>query len=69
MYHRLDASYEVRYGRGRLALGVYNLYNRLNPYYIDFDREYNEETDSLGDGFRRYSLFPFLPSVSYRFSF
>ena len=32
-YHRLDVSYEVDYGRGRLALGFHNMYNRLNPYY------------------------------------
>ena len=69
LYHRIDLSYEVDYGRGRLALGVYNAYNRLNPYYQEFTSRYDQETRSRRVVVRRVSLFPILPSVSYRFSF
>ena len=66
-YHRLDVSYEVDYGRGRLALGFYNAYNRLNPYYIEFETRYDPQAQTEKDGFRHVALFPILPSVSYRF--
>lgn len=69
LYHRLDVSYEVDYGRGRLALGVYNAYNRLNPYYQEFTTRYDPVSQTERHGARRVSLFPVLPSVSYRFSF
>ena len=69
LYHRIDLSYEVDYGRGRLALGVYNAYNRLNPYYQEFTTRYDPATRTERQSARRVSLFPTLPSVSYRFSF
>lgn len=68
-YHRFDLSYEVDYGRGRLALGLYNVYNRLNPYFVEPAVEYDPATQQERDGFRRVSLLPILPSVSYRFAF
>lgn len=66
-YHRLDVSYEVDYGRGRLALGLYNIYNRLNPYYVTYEARYDERLRRTVYGTRRVALFPILPSVSYRF--
>lgn len=66
-YHRVDVAYEVDYGQGRLALGLYNVYNRLNPYYVEFVRARGDAV--ARDRFRFVSLFPILPSVSYRFAF
>lgn len=67
-YHRLDVSFrkvkKVKWGESIWALGVYNVYNRKNPFYYYFGH------DSRGNrALRRVSLFPFLPSVSYQFNF
>ncbi len=67
-YARADVSYEVDYGRGRLALGLYNVTNRLNPFYGTFGEEFREGGQTLSEGTRYVSLFPVLPSVSYRFT-
>jgi len=67
-YHRLDISFqktkERKWGEATWVLGVYNTYNRKNPfyYYIGFD---NRGSRAL----RRVSLFPFIPSVTYSFNF
>jgi hypothetical protein len=66
-YARVDVSYEVDYGRGRLALGLYNATNRLNPFYLQFEPRGSGPLGDRPDGFTYRSLFPVLPSVSYRF--
>ncbi len=66
-YHRLDVSYEVQYGRGRLALGVTNVYNRLNPYFAEYPTSFEAAGTDQGLRVRYVALFPVLPSVSYRF--
>jgi hypothetical protein len=47
------------------VIGIYNLYNRYNPFLINF-----EDSD---DGARtravQYSLFGIVPSISYNFKF
>lgn len=67
-YHRLDISFrrtvKKKWGKSIWTLGVYNAYNRKNPFYYYFGY------DSRGNkALRRVSLFPFLPSVSYSFKF
>jgi hypothetical protein len=46
---------------------VYNLYNRMNPYFIYFGAE------QVNGGFqitaRQVSLFPILPSITWNFEF
>lgn len=64
-YHRLDVSATYRLKRhGRfeheLTLGVYNVYNRYNPYMIIL------EDDGTA---KQYSMFGIIPSVSYNFKF
>ncbi len=67
-YHRLDVSFrrtKVRkWGEGTWTLGVYNVYNRKNPfyYYIGADMRGNR-------ALKRVSLFPFIPSATWSFSF
>ena len=68
-YHRLDINFrfkkEKKWGERTWAVGVYNVYSRQNPFYID--QGYDFETDE--PAFVQYSLFPFIPNVSYSFKF
>lgn len=63
-FHRLDVSlsHEKVWRNGmrrRLNLSVYNAYNRQNPYFIYAVRE------DVGIRFKKLTLFPILPSISY----
>jgi len=67
-YHRLDLGVtmtkEKMRGLRTWALGVYNLYSRRNPFYLDI------ATDSRGNQrFVQYSLFPIIPYITYSFEF
>lgn len=67
-YHRLDISFcrskQTRWGKSSWNLGMYNVYNRKNPFYYYFGR------DSRGNmALKRVSLFQMIPSVSYTFNF
>ena len=67
-YHRLDLSYTItkntKWGESAWSIGVYNLYSRRNPFYLDltYDKQGNRK-------FVQYSLFPIIPSIAYRFKF
>ncbi len=67
LYHRLDLSAnwvkKKRWGERTISVGVYNAYNRQNPYYISF------ETSPTQQRALQNSLFPFMPSFSYSFKF
>ena len=70
-YHRLDvsATWSKKISRGRLtrewSFGIYNLYNRYNPYLIQFeDSQYGRGTKA-----KQYSLFGIVPSVSFNLKF
>ena len=67
-YHRVDInlqhSKEKKWGERIWTLGVYNVYNRRNPFFID--------RDTLPSGskqFVQYTLFPILPAVAYTLRF
>ena len=67
-YHRLDINIqhrkEKKWGERIWTVGVYNAYNRRNPFFID--------RDTFEDGtkqFVQYTLFPILPAISYRLRF
>ena len=72
-YHRLDASVQFkkikRKGSSTFEFGLFNAYNRQNPYSIDFE----DEMILVNGSFiktakvkvKQYSLFPIVPSVSY----
>jgi hypothetical protein len=69
-YHRLDISMQFTKQKKQYErtweIGLYNVYNRKNPFFYDIKSERNV------DGMRKmtlkkYTLFPVLPSVSYRF--
>ena len=70
-YHRLDLNVELqskknenRRWQGTWNFGLYNAYNRNNPYFITTGR--NDEGQRT---FRQISIFPMIPSVSYKFKF
>ncbi|MBI4649617.1 MAG: TonB-dependent receptor [Bacteroidia bacterium] len=66
-YHRLDLSVnfhkKLKWGERILCVGVYNAYNRKNPFFLRFEPR-DDETVLV-----QYSLFPIIPSISYNFKF
>ncbi|HTN46318.1 MAG TPA: TonB-dependent receptor [Flavipsychrobacter sp.] len=66
-YHRLDAGAKFTKVKSKSTrewvLGIYNMYNRRNPFYI-----YSEEKNGITT-FKQISLLGFLPSISYNFKF
>ena len=69
-YHRLDIGFYFEWlgakNQHHLNLGVYNLYNRQNPYYVYrvFDEVYPDD-----NGLKQQNSLPILPSLSYRIIF
>ncbi len=67
-YHRLDLNIEFYKKKRRYerwwVIGAYNVYNRKNPYFI-----YSGRNDNGDRVFKQASLFPVIPSVSWRFKF
>ncbi len=71
-YHRLDLALNwhrqrslfTRRGTSTLTVGVYNVYNRKNPFFM-----YPTTNDEGKELYKHVSLFPILPSVSYYFHF
>ena len=67
-YHRMDLGLtwkkEKKWGERSWSVGVYNLYNRQNPFFITegYDRRGKKQ-------FVQYSLFPFIPYFRYGFKF
>ncbi len=76
-YHRLDVGLnfvkQKRWGERTISIGAYNTYNRKNPFYVylseDFDFEPSTQTLRTDRKLKQVTLFPIIPSLSYRFSF
>jgi outer membrane receptor for ferrienterochelin and colicin len=64
-YHRLDFNVNYGFTKGafehRASVGFYNTYDRLNPFYIQYD--YNR------NNYKSVSLFPIMPAVNYSIKF
>lgn len=76
-FHKLDVG-ATRYGKlwdkykTKLSFGVYNMYNRANPLYLDFKQVYHDPSQSNKPSsivVKQYSLFPFLPFINYSVEF
>jgi len=69
-YHRLDMGFHFHWQgpsvTQHLTLGVYNFYNRKNPFYIYLYEDENFPEDS---GLQQQNGLPILPSISYRVVF
>jgi len=67
-YHRMDISATFTRTSGRFDrswnISIYNVYNRMNPYYLYFD--YNEDNQRV---LKQLSLFTIIPSISYILKF
>lgn len=69
-YHRLDVGInfnkDLKWGTRTWSVGVYNAYNRKNPFFLEFGTVYvrNGPNTSV---LKQYSLFPIIPSISYSF--
>jgi hypothetical protein len=72
-YHRLDFAIQFRKKKKRhertWEFGLYNAYNRRNPFFYDLSEETTDNGTSTRTTLKRYSLFPVLPSFSYNFKF
>ena len=69
-FHRLDLGFSFynayKWGRAKFFIGLYNAYNRNNPFYTELVRDKNNESKFE---FRQFSLLPLLPTLSYSISF
>jgi hypothetical protein len=67
-YHRLDLGVnfnkQKKYGLRTWSWGVYNVYNRMNPFML-----YIEDHGDKPSKLMQLSLFPIIPSLSYRYKF
>lgn len=71
-FHHLDFSFN--FGQAKSAghgfsFGVYNAYNRKNPFFIYFDDYYDSAANARKIRAKQVSLFPLLPWINYRFKF
>jgi hypothetical protein len=73
-YHRMDisATYTPRVNTSKRihsswVFAIYNVYSRLNPYFIYFDQNGSALDGSLRIDAKQVSLFPILPSVTWNF--
>ena len=67
-YHRLDAALNAHWSLGKwqhgLQLGVYNAYNRANPFYLYVDAGSSVKGKAI-----QYTLLPVLPALRYELKF
>lgn len=67
-YHRLDVGVNLHKKIAKWertwSFGVYNMYNRQNPFYLYFSYD-----DAGNRRLTQISLFPLIPSFSYSFKF
>ena len=67
-YHRLDAALNARWGgnkaRHGFQIGVYNAYNRSNPFYLFVDAGSSIKGKAI-----QYTLLPVLPAFRYELKF
>jgi len=67
-YHRMDfaANFhkDKKWGRRTWSIGLYNAYNRQNPFYLYFGSDWNGNRQ-----LKQLSLFPAIPFARYSFKF
>jgi hypothetical protein len=72
-FHRLDLSVQYLHQvtksiKGVMAVSVYNVYNRANPFFYEIGSR-NENIGDYTKVLKRTSLFPIMPSISYSIQF
>lgn len=74
-YHRADISVTYKFPsknnrwKSSLNFSVYNVYNRMNPYFIYIDVQTDLQNYSITTKAKQVSLFSILPSITYNFNF
>lgn len=75
-YHRLDVNFEFtkkkKHYTRTWAVGIFNLYNRANPLYLQPGTKTEQKPDGSYETrkvIQQISLFPIIPSVAYNFKF
>jgi len=75
-YHRIDiaATYTPNYKKPRKyksnwVFSIYNVYSRLNPYFIYFDQSLDNQSGTQQIEAKQVSLFPIIPSVTWNIKF
>ncbi|HYG51388.1 MAG TPA: TonB-dependent receptor plug domain-containing protein, partial [Flavobacteriales bacterium] len=73
-YHRMDLSVtlkgkETKKFKSSWNFSVYNVYSRLNPYFLYIDSSGDPYDGTLTIKAKQVSLFPILPSVTWNFNF
>ncbi len=75
-YHRFDFSAiytpkpnSTKRYKSSWVFSIYNVYSRLNPYFIYFDQSGSPYNGTLQVQAKQVSLFPVIPSVTYNFKF
>lgn len=75
-YHRMDLSAVYtpkhrpdKHFQSSWAFSIYNVYSRMNPYFLYFDQTGGVLGNNLTIRARQVSLFPILPSITWNFKF
>ncbi|GAA4330732.1 TonB-dependent receptor [Flaviaesturariibacter amylovorans] len=75
-YHRMDLSatwtpkpFKTGRYKSHWVFSIYNVYSRLNPYFIYFDQQGSPLTNDLKVQAKQVSLFPIIPAVTWNFKF
>ena len=72
-YHRLDLNVrlykKVKWGETFWNFGIFNVYNRRNPYFLFLRADYADDPNSPEIKVRKMSLLPILPEVNFGFKF
>lgn len=72
-YHRLDVGLNIhkekKWGEATWSFGLYNAYNRQNPFYLQYGYLNNDFSPNPTKVLKQISLFPVIPSISYAFKF
>ncbi|MFN8415889.1 MAG: TonB-dependent receptor [Cytophagaceae bacterium] len=70
-YHRMDLGLvwklNPKWGYADLTFSIYNVYNRLNPYFIYFDEVKDANDITIKYQAKQVSLFPTIPSITFNF--
>lgn len=71
-YHRMDVSVTYLLNKNNrfeseLNFSVYNLYNRMNPFFIYLETTGDLQNFDIQTKAKQMSLFPILPSISWNF--
>ncbi len=72
-YHRMDLSATYTFQKTKfysdITVSIYNVYNRMNPYFIYYDVDGDVSSGNLEVQAKQSSLFPVLPSLTWNFKF